>query len=407
MKILRQLQQQGMTVLHPESVYIAPDVQLSRISCKNGVIYPGCRLEGAETLILDGVELGAEGPVHVKNCLLGTNVALKGGYFEGAVFLSGAQLGLGAHVRPGTILEEQARGAHCVALKQTLLFPFVTLGSLINFCDCFMAGGTGASDHSEVGSSFIHFNYTPNQDKATPSLMGDVPRGVMLDQHPIFLGGQGGIVGPCRVEYGTTIAAGATTRHDMLTGDQLVMDGLPRAIKRQSIPGKYTNIQRILVNNLHCIANLAALDQWYRHVRGLFVGESFPAELLAGLQNSLKAQIDERIHRLAQLAEKMSISQHLCRQGGREHERQKQLHQRWAQIHDALAARFESTDPGDAADKFLLGVKQGDHLEGRAYLDTIRALPPETKAAGRQWLQQIVDAMIHDIQMILPAFSIQ
>jgi UDP-N-acetylglucosamine/UDP-N-acetylgalactosamine diphosphorylase len=52
-------------------------------------------------------------------------------------------------------------------LKQTILFPFVTLGSLINFCDIFMSGGSDRKNHSEVGSSYIHFNYTPNQDKAT------------------------------------------------------------------------------------------------------------------------------------------------------------------------------------------------------------------------------------------------
>ena len=90
-------------------------------------------------------------------------------------------MGLGAQVREGCLLEEEANGAHCVGLKQTILFPFVTLGSLINFCDCLMAGGTSRKDHSEVGSSYIHFNYTPDGDKTTASLFGDVPRGVMLE----------------------------------------------------------------------------------------------------------------------------------------------------------------------------------------------------------------------------------
>ena len=107
-------------------------------------------------------------------------------------------MGPGAQVREGCLLEEEANGAHCVGLKQTILFPFVTLGSLINFCDCLMAGGTSRKDHSEVGSSYIHFNFTPDGDKTTASLFGDVPRGVMLDQPPIFLGGQGGAVGPVR-----------------------------------------------------------------------------------------------------------------------------------------------------------------------------------------------------------------
>ena len=89
-------------------------------------------------------------------------------------------MGLGAQVRETCILEEEASGAHCAGIKQTILLPFVTLGSLINFCDCLMAGGTSRQNHSEVGSSYIHFNFTPDGDKTTPSLIGDVPRGVML-----------------------------------------------------------------------------------------------------------------------------------------------------------------------------------------------------------------------------------
>jgi UDP-N-acetylglucosamine/UDP-N-acetylgalactosamine diphosphorylase len=97
-------------------------------------------------------------------------------------------------------LEEEASGAHAVGLKQTIFLPFVTAGSLINFCDALIAGGTSRKDHSEIGSSYIHFNYTPHQDKATPSLIGDVPHGVMLDQPAIFLGGQGGLC-PCGIRF--------------------------------------------------------------------------------------------------------------------------------------------------------------------------------------------------------------
>ncbi len=37
-----------------------------------------------------------------------------------------------------------------MGLKQTILFPFVTLGSLISFCDCLMAGSSHSRDHSGV-----------------------------------------------------------------------------------------------------------------------------------------------------------------------------------------------------------------------------------------------------------------
>ena len=172
-----------------------------------------------------GARLGERAPVTLDNCFVGPDTQLKGGFFQGAVFVGQNVLGSGAHVRGGTILEEQANVAHTVGLKQTLLFPFVTLGSLINFCDLLMAGGTSRKDHSEVGSSFIHFNYTPDQDKATASLLGDVPRGVMLDQPPIFLGGQGGIVGPLALAFGTVTAAGTICRRDEERPGRLIFGG--------------------------------------------------------------------------------------------------------------------------------------------------------------------------------------
>ena len=140
---------------------------------------------------------------------LGPNVSLKGGYAANAVFLDGANLGLGHQVREGTLLEEEANGAHCVGLKQTILFPFVTLGSLINFCDCLMSGGTGRSDHSEVGSSYVHFNFTPRGDKQANGVSCSAtwpPWSDAAGSRPIFLGGQGGAVGPVTVGYGSVVA---------------------------------------------------------------------------------------------------------------------------------------------------------------------------------------------------------
>ena len=163
----------------------------------------------------------------IQDCQLGTGVKLKGGFAQDAVFLDGASMGSGAHVRGGTILEEEANGAHTVGLKQTILMPFVTLGSLINFCDVLLAGGTSRTNHSEVGSSYIHFNFTPDGDKTTASLFGDVPRGVLLDRHPIFLGGQGGAVGPVATGFGTVVGAGSILRDDVPEDDQLVLHAAP------------------------------------------------------------------------------------------------------------------------------------------------------------------------------------
>jgi hypothetical protein len=100
-----------------------------------------------------------------------------------------------------------------------------------------MAGGTSRSNHSEVGSSFVHFNFTPRQDKATPSLFGDVPGGVLLDRLPIFLGGQGGVAGPVRMAYGTILAAGSICRKDVLAPGTIIQPPAPDIPLRREARG--------------------------------------------------------------------------------------------------------------------------------------------------------------------------
>ena len=231
---------------------------------------------------------------------------MKGGYFRRAVFLEGAAMGLGAHVREGSILEEQASGAHCVGLKQTILFPFVTLGSLINFCDCLMAGGTSRKNHSEVGSSYIHFNFTADGDKTTPSLFGDVPGGVMLNQPPIFLGGQGGSVGPLRLGYGNVTAAGTILRKDVLETGRIIIGKTHRGGEVPFVPGMYSGLKRIIENNILYLGNLMALEQWYMHVRKPFLESRELGNLIfQGALNNLFLAKNERKKRLMSMAEKL------------------------------------------------------------------------------------------------------
>ena len=379
MEIVNKLLQRGVRIPNPAAIYIGPEVDLDRIAGEGVVIHAGCRISGERTLILPGARLGAETPVTVENCLVGPGVELKGGYFREAVFLEKASCGLGSHVREGTILEEGASISHTVGLKQTILFPFVTLGSLINFCDCLMAGGTDRRNHSEVGSSYIHFNFTPNQDKATPSLIGDVPRGVMLNQKPIFLGGQGGIVGPVRLAFGTTVAAGTILRKSELRPDRLIIGGAAKAGNIAFQPGRFSATGRIIKNNLVYIANLMALHQWYRRVRSLFVGPRFPEALLAGLLENSRLAVAERTRRLKELGDKMAQSGDGA------------FSERWPALDEALHRRLDSTGDLRMCESFLEAVTSMLGREGKDYLAVIKALSPLSTEQGTAWLQGIVD----------------
>jgi UDP-N-acetylglucosamine/UDP-N-acetylgalactosamine diphosphorylase len=363
-------------------VDIADEVDAARISA-DVVIHSGCRIRGARTSIGPGCEIGVEAPATIENCQLGRNVALKGGFFSGSVFFDGSNVGSGAHIRGGTILEEEANAAHTVGLKQTILLPFVTLGSLINFCDILMAGGTSRKDHSEVGSSYIHFNYTPHQDKATASLVGDVADGVFLDRKPIFLGGQGGLVGPARIAYGSVIAAGGVCRKDILEEDQLHVPLSPKSTTRSYETGVYGKVDRIVKNNLLYIGNIVALKAWYQNVRPLFVRDAFDQTVLDGGIANLELVLAERIKRLDDLAEKMKVSiQWLETNNGAVEtvEAQKRFQAAWPEIKKQLdQVEFQ------APSAFIEALPRMD-----SYIKTIQSLESSVRESGRAWLQSIV-----------------
>ena len=409
---IAQLIAKGVRVACPESIEIGAEVDIDRISGDGVTIHAGSKIFGDTTIILNGAIIGFEAPATVKNCQIGPGVELKGGFFEDAVFLANAKAGLGSHVREASIFEEQASIAHTVGTKHTILFPFVTLGSLINFCDCLMAGGTSRKNHSEVGSAYIHFNFTPNQDKVTASLIGDVPKGVMLNQPPIFLGGQGGLVGPCRLTYGTTVAAGTIVRKDELRPGRLLFGGTPKDGNLAYRPGRYRNEKRVVLNNIIYIANLVALGQWYRQVRRQFISEYFPETLLAGLEEKLQRAISERVNRLEALCDRIKISLEMETQKSSERERsspawkQKQeLVARWSRLQDLLRQSREETGEAGDRDIFLEKVQKGIRKTGRNYISVIQGLPPSDGVIGTRWLQGIVDRVIDDALRVIPSFK--
>jgi UDP-N-acetylglucosamine/UDP-N-acetylgalactosamine diphosphorylase len=401
---IQKLIDKGVRIVVPESVEIGEDVDPDRISGDNVVIHSGCRIIGRSTLILQGARLGYEGPVTAVECQIGANVHLKGGFFQDAVFLEGASAGSGAHVREGTILEEEANIAHTVGLKQTILFPFVTLGSLINFCDCLMAGGTDRKNHSEVGSSYIHFNFTPNQDKATASLIGDVPRGVMLKQAPIFLGGQGGLVGPCRLEYGIVIAAGTIHRKDELRPNRLIFGGGSRSGNVPFAAGHYHGFKKILANNIIYLGNLTALGQWYDQVRRLFVSNDFPQMLLEGLQDKLQMAIDERIVRLSELVHKLLEQESEGEENSSETSSLQKGHDNWLpELESFLRANRDRVGDNALRDRFLKIVCKEVEQNGKHYLKLIKGLSPDASELGTRWMQGIVNEVTEGAFHIIPS----
>jgi UDP-N-acetylglucosamine/UDP-N-acetylgalactosamine diphosphorylase len=285
-------------------------IDLSRVRA-GAVLYPGTRLIGADTFVGTGAKIGPEGPAALENTLIAKNAEIASGYLKDSVSLRDARVGSNAHIRIGTLLEEEASTGHAVGLKHTVLMSFATLGSLKNFCDGLISGGTSRKEHTEVGSGFIDFNYTPRGragDKATASLIGDVVHGAFLRQRRIFLGGLSGIVGPQKVGFGAFTVAGQVLRREA-AANRIVGDAARRIDKEFQTLNEFPS--RILKLNLEYIGQLSALQAWHRQVRLARIPKCSDHEDLRivtlAAADLLSVSIDERAQRLGQFLDERGL----------------------------------------------------------------------------------------------------
>jgi len=393
-RIIAELQHRGVQVICPESVYIDPAIDPERISRDGVVIHPGTRLMGADTLIGLGCVIGEEAPVTLEDCALGKRVHFKGGYARKSAFLDDVSIGSGAQIREGCILEEQSSIATSSGLKQTVLMPYVTVGSLVNFCDAMMAGGTSRHDHSEVGSGVIHFNFTPAGSKATASLFGDVPRGVFLREKRIFLGGLVGVVGPRTVGYGSVIGAGSVLRDDV-ADDEFVLAQLPQYVHRHATPPdrvKAAKLADTVAKTIDYMAQLRALKLWYTSVRWAYCGRFRLGALLnQAVQEILDTAVVERGNRLKAYAGAITTDY----AGGK---------QFIAKVDDLIDAATVVDLPVDQA--VISTIDEPALRRSSAYLDTMAQLPDGVVAEGQAWLREVVDTVGRAAASTVPALHL-
>ncbi|MEA1927081.1 MAG: UDP-N-acetylglucosamine pyrophosphorylase, partial [Candidatus Auribacterota bacterium] len=240
---------------------------------------------------------------------------------------------------------------------------------------------------------------------------GDVPRGVMLNQPPIFLGGQGGLAGPCRLGFGTVIAAGTICRSDYPEGGRLIFGPERKTGQHNFHPAIYHSIRRRTVNNIIYIGNLYALRQWYLHVRSLFFrGDYLSEELFQGVMDKLDLALAERVKRLGAVAAKMSASIESRRQLGTGKKleavtvRQRELHENWPKIEAVLKAGRKEQGDSSSRDPFLERLSRGAEKTKTDYISTIQELEPTWSEKGSDWLQGIVDGITRNVLDLLPSF---
>jgi UDP-N-acetylglucosamine/UDP-N-acetylgalactosamine diphosphorylase len=198
----------------------------------------------------------------------------------------------------------------------------------------------------------------------------------MLDRKPIFLGGQGGVVGPCRIAYGTVTAAGTICRKDELREGRLIFGGPGKSANIPYSPGGKA-VKRTVMNNLTYIANLIALMRWYDQVRSLFIADMFPEALLSGMKDTLALGINERVNRLNDFLEPLLES---------------------GEKRIEIERLFQSclSEKGDERlmNDFISALSARIHGPKKDYLGTINDLSDDEKKTGTAWLQTVVNQVV-------------
>jgi bifunctional UDP-N-acetylglucosamine pyrophosphorylase / glucosamine-1-phosphate N-acetyltransferase len=373
------LAQQGVKVWGPERVYVSEDVRLDRISA--GAMLVNATITGAATFIGAGTQIGVSGLARVHDAQIGHSVVLGAGSYENCVLLRGSKARGFAEFRQGTVLEEEAETGHNVGLKNTVLMLGVVAGSSINFCDVLLSGGSSRSDHSEIGSGVVHFNFDPRGDKFG-SLMGDATA-CLLQSRRIFLGGNSGIVAPVHLGFGTVVAAGSTLRHDV-SANQLSR-GDPAGLNCEYDVERYFDLRRKFCNTAKLVGNLHALGAWYQNIRQACAASDNRLLYAAAVQE-FDRHIKRRVHELAKVVGKLdrSLSKPCKREQDRVFEKQ----------HRKLIANREHIDSflldGSYADvPAILLSEYTENRRTREHMQSVHDLSEEASGVAARWIQEI------------------
>ena len=393
------LRDAGVDVWGSKRVYVSSNVKLANIEA-GAAIHHGT-LAGEDLRIGRGSRIGASGHALVSNCQIGRDVELGAGSYEGATILDGARVRGYAELRPGTLLEEQTDAAHTVAFKNTVLTANVVTGSVINYCDVFMSGGASRSNHSEVGSGVVHFNFDPRGDKWS-SLIGGVT-GVLLRSAPIFVGGQCGLVAPVQVDFGAVLAAGSVIRGDV-GPERVHFESAENGVIKDFDAEIYTGLRRKFLATAKIVGNLWALDRWYEQVRLAFADEN-QKPLYEAARKQLTTHVSERARRLMKIIDKLGRS--IEKSSRTDDERLKALHgehrmliDQRQRIDNLLTTRPAPPElPRTFLDAYEAGRAEGSHLEA------VRNVDDSAASAAESWLLSVAAGPFANMKRLFDSAS--
>jgi bifunctional UDP-N-acetylglucosamine pyrophosphorylase / glucosamine-1-phosphate N-acetyltransferase len=191
----------GVTIVDPATAYIGPDVTVG----PDTIIHPNVYLEGRTQI---GSRCEIQCGVRIVNSTLHDDVFINSYcVITDSTIARGARLGPFAHIRPDSIIGEDAHVGNFVELKKTSLGR----GSKANHLA--YLGDSTIGEQVNVGAGTITCNYDGR--KKHPTIIED----------GAFIGSDSQLIAPVRIGRGAYVAAGSSITDDVPAGSLAIARG--------------------------------------------------------------------------------------------------------------------------------------------------------------------------------------
>ena len=187
---LETLMRAGVSVIDPAHTYVDVDVEVGL----EATLLPGTLLEGATT-VGAGAVVGPSS--HLTDCTVGEGAIVHSTRAQGAIIGSGVDVGPFAHLRPGTVIGDDARVGAFVQTKNATVGAGAKLPHLAYVGDADVGAG------ANVACGVVTVNYDGREKHRT--VIGD----------GAFVGCGTMLVAPVRIGSGAFIGAGSTITDDV------------------------------------------------------------------------------------------------------------------------------------------------------------------------------------------------
>lgn len=181
---------EGVTIVNPGSVFIDPDVELSR----DVTIHPFTIIKG-KTRIEEGAVIGPR--TTLDSCICKKGCSVDSSVAREAVIGENCTVGPFAYLRPGTVLEKDVKVGDFVEIKNSKIGPGSKIPHLSYVGDSLMGSNVN------IGAGTITCNYDGKNKHQT------------IIEDNVFVGSNTNFVAPVKVGAEAVIGAGSTITKDV------------------------------------------------------------------------------------------------------------------------------------------------------------------------------------------------